>query len=333
MDGAWLFRGLPEAAVMPRRCACCGAEPARGMRERRPLSTFAVLVPYCAECHRHASIESTRVLAVSVATALASVTLTVGLPLVLTEQSLFAYAALVVIGSVAPPIVSWLRRRAAPDGHLAAGRAAHFRLDGAFVCRSLDFANELAASSGAAVASGRTSGLAVAPWALAVVGASVLSVWPAFRFHFPVVRVVNTTGDPLTVAIDGRDRGRVPSTERESELAGIELRVAAGDRVLRAFDPAGRLVDQQTVSVEAGAVHLYAPSSGKACFRVETTGFGRSSAAGTTAEPLVGPPYFWVLPPAGIDYWFSPAPPPADDSRSTGRLVRALRQLPCAETR
>src|SRR5690349_18348751 len=82
MDGAWLFRGLPEAAVMPRRCACCGAEPSRGMRERRPLSTFAVLVPYCAECHRHASMESTRVLAVSVAAALASVTLTVGLPLV-----------------------------------------------------------------------------------------------------------------------------------------------------------------------------------------------------------------------------------------------------------
>jgi hypothetical protein len=173
----------------------------------------------------------------------------------------------------------------------------------------------------------------VSPWAVAVVAACLLSVWPAFRFHFPVVRVVNTTGDPVTIVVDGKDRGRVPSTERESELAGVELRVPAGDRVLKALDPAGRLVDAQAVSVEAGAVHLYAPGSTKACFRLETTGFGRSSAEGTSAAPLTGPPYFWVLPPEGIDYWFVPAPPPANDSRSTGRLVRALRQSSCGEMR
>lgn len=281
-------------------------------------------------------------LAVSVAAALASVTLTAGLPLVLTEQSLFAYVTLVALGSAAPLVASWIsgaRSRAAGrpyrEGHAAAGRAAYFRLDGAFACRSESFANELAAASGARKVPGRTSGVIVSPWAVGLVAACLLSVWPAFRFHFPVVRVVNTTGDPLTVVVDGKDRGRVPSTERESELAGVEFRVPAGDRVLKAFDPAGRLVDAQAVSVEAGAMHLYAPGSTKACFRVETTGFGRSSAEGTSSAPLTGPPYFWVLPPApsGIDYWFVPAPPPADDSRSTGRLVRALRQSPCGEAR
>lgn len=334
-DGAWLPRGLPDTAVMPRRCACCGDTATHGTRERRPLSTFAVVVPYCVECHRHASAESTRLLAVSVAAALVAVTLTAGLPLILGEDSLPLYGALVVAGGAVPLGVSWLRRGAALPGHATAGRAVYFRPDGTLVCRSESFARELAAAGGGQVEPGRTSGVLATPWAVAVLAACAVAVWPAHRFHFPVVRIVNTTGEPLAIAIDGEVRGRVPSTARESELSGVEFRVPAGERRFQAFDPAGSVVDATTVEVEAGAMHLYAPASNDACFRIETTGFGRRTDQGTSSAPLTGPPYFWVLPSGseGIDYWFAPAPPPAADSRSTGGLVRALRQGPCPEMR
>jgi hypothetical protein len=267
------------------------------------------------------------------------VTLTAGLPLIFQPSSVFVYAALVIVGTLIPVSVSWLfgRRRTLTGGHTSAGRAAYFRLDGVLVCRSEAWTSALTGekSSKISVTRGAHAGALLAPWAAAVAGACFLSLWPWYRFHFPVVRVVNTSGDTLTLTIDGVDRGRVPSTARESELAGVELRVPAGRRLFQAFDVGHRQVDSSWVAVEGGGIHLYAPSSSGVCFRIETTGFGRSATPGTTTYPLVGPPYFWVLPSGssgdgGIDYWFSAAPPPSEDTRSSGGVVRALRQSPCS---
>jgi hypothetical protein len=149
-----------------------------------------------------------------------------------------------------------------------------------------------------------------------------------YRFHFPEARFVNLTDGRLTILVDRRVRALVSPTSAESPSAGVVLRIPAGSHELRAIGADGRVVDVATVLVRGGEMHLYAPGSAGACFRIETTGYGRSRGTTVPDEPLTGELRFWALP-GGIDFWFSPAPVPEADDRSTGGLLRALRQAAC----
>ena len=326
-----LVRLRPDQMVVPPECACCGADASRTMREAR-LDGRGILVPYCSECHVHASRDATRILATSVSSILVAATLAAGLPLLFQPPSALVYMLVVGLSSLAPVVVASVSRRRASGGHAALGRAAFFQAGGALVCLSTAFGERLARASGAATMKRRVREPRVSGWAPVSVLAIVAVCPLSYRFHFPEARIVNLREGRLTVLVDGRPRAVVSPTSAESPSAGVVLRIPAGVRELRAVDGEGHVVDMATVLVRGGETHLYAPGSAGTCFWIETTGYGRSRGAVVPDEPLPGEARFWALP-GGIDFWFSPAPAPEADGRSSGGLLRALRQAPCSRGR
>ncbi len=299
------------------------------MREPGPQGTV-ILVPYCAACHVHVSEAATRRLAVGISSALLALTLLSGLPLLWQPPRLALYATLVGLGALLPLAVARAWVRAPSAGHAASGRAVWWGREGALVCASAKWGERLAGASGAEIAAVKAHDPGAPRWALAGIVAAVLATVIFYRVHFPRVRIVNVTDAPLTVWVDGRSYARVEPTGGESEGAGIELRIAAGERVLSAVDVEGHVIDVTTAVARAGEEHLYAPASDATCFWIETTGYGRSRSLGARRDPLAGQRRFWTLP-RGIDFWFSPAPPPSKDDRSTGGLALSLRQARCDE--
>jgi hypothetical protein len=85
------------------------------------------------------------------------------------------------------------------------------------------------------------------------------------------------------------------------------------------------------VEFQSGATHLFAPGAVATCFWLETTGYGQEQLVKPSYQPLPSEDHFWVLP-GGIDTWFAANPAPSDpQSHSSGGLLTALRQAPCAE--
>jgi hypothetical protein len=251
-----------------------------------------------------------------------------GLPLVWQPRLSIAYALSVFAAGITPIAFGalWPRRRAI--GHASAGRAAAFRVDGAFACARPNWGALVARENRTQYFEirYREGRIPVSTVVALVAACAALPVY--YRAHFPSVRVVNLTHTRLSIAVDGRVRASVPPTSAESTGAGIELRVAAGQRLFSAVDESGRVVDSAEVVVRTGVQHLYAPASGPYCFWVETTGYGRSKGHGSEVRPLRGPGRFWVFEDA-IDLWFSPLPDADFDERSTGGYLRAVRQAPC----
>jgi hypothetical protein len=328
---ACVVRVSAGQAVAPAECACCGGIASRSVREGRPFDAGTLLVPYCGVCHAHVSEGATRSLSIGVASGLLALTLAVGLPLLWQPPALALYAAVVALGAFIPHGAARAgARRARARDHAALARAVWFRLDGALVCASADWGRRLARGSGREPSIERAPEPIGPRWALVVALAAVLSTPFLYGFHFPRLRVLNLTDDPLTILVDGVPRARVPRTGSESAHGGIELRVPAGRRLLLARTSSGRVVDSAAVVVESGERHLYAPGSRGTCFWLETTGYGQSLHRGPEFEPLGGEPRFWVLR-GGIDFWFASAPAATADARSSGGVVRALRQAPCGE--
>jgi hypothetical protein len=266
--------------------------------------------------------------ATSLSAAIAAFTFAAGLPLVWQPRQAVLYALSVLSGGLVPIVLGALWPRKRTSGHVATGRAANFRFDGSLACGRPEWGEAVARNSGTgsyAVAF-RERSVPRATVAMLVVVCAALPVY--YRVHFPSVRVVNLTDARLEIVVDGRSRATVPPTSAESTGAGVELRVAAGRRVLSAVDGAGRIVDTSSVSIRSGGQHLYAPASNAYCFWVETTGYGRSRGTGTEVRPLRGPGRFWALSDS-IDLWFSPLPDADFDDRSTGGYLRAIRQARC----
>jgi hypothetical protein len=326
-----VVRLRPDQIVVPPECACCGADSSRSVRAHR-LDGRGILVPYCADCHVHASRDTTRVLATSVASVLMAATLAAGAPLLLQPSGrvgILLYVVVVALAALAPVAVATARRRGPAFGHAALGRAVVFRADGSLVCYSASFGDRLARASDRPAAREKTIEPRLAGWAKVTL-IVILAVCPlAYRFHFPEARIVNLTGARLTVFVDGRPRVVVSPTSAESPSAGVVVRIPAGQRELKAMDGEGHVVDMATVIVRGGGVHLYAPGDHATCFHIETTGYGRTRGRPVPDEPLPGNQRFWALP-VEIDSWFAPAPEPAADGRSSGGELRALRQAPCS---
>jgi len=204
-----------------------------------------------------------------------------------------------------------------------------FRWDGVLVCRAPEWAERLAALNGSESRPARVPEPSLARWGAPVLVFVSLGSVPFFEFHFPEVRVVNVGPERLTIFVDGRERVSVAPTSEESPTAGAVIRVPAGRRTLRAVDPTGAVVDDASVLVQGGEPHLYAPASGGTCFWIEARGYGRRAREDVPPNvPLGGVPRFWVIP-AGVDYWFSSPPVGDADDRSTGGVLKALRQARC----
>jgi hypothetical protein len=320
-------RAPASAFVLPEVCACCGAPPARRVREGH-VSGRVAFVPYCTECHAHVSREQTRLFATSLSAVIVALTFGFGLPLVWQPRLSLVYAACVLAAGLTPIALGALWPRMRSIGHVSIGRAAAFRVDGTFACARPDWGALVARENRAQSFEirFREGRIPVSTVAVLVAASALLPVY--YRAHFPSVRIVNLTDTRLEIVVDGRVRANVPPTSAESTGAGVELRVAAGQRLFSAIDETGRVVDTAEAAVRSGVQHLYAPASGTYCFWVETTGYGRNKGNGTEVRPLRGPGRFWALEDA-IDLWFSPLPDADFDDRSTGGYLRAVRQAPC----
>ncbi len=324
---AWAVHADAERIVLPAECACCGASPSRMVRESRFAGREALLVPYCGECHVHVSREGTRALATALSSMLLGVTLAAGLPL-LSEASAAVDAVIAFAFSLLPALAAGLWPRPRTAGHAAGGRAVWFGSGRTLVCLRAEFAERVARESAGRAEPVRVReprGLSL-PVALAV--ASMAAAPLVRSLHFARVRVVNLTDARLGIVVDGRTRAELEPTGSESARAGIELELPAGPKVIRAVDARGRIVDEERVRIESGRDHLYAPGSVGYCFSVETTGYGKSRGDGTRTERLAEGSRFWVLP-VPVDLWFTPAPSNDADERSTGGLLRAVRQARC----
>jgi hypothetical protein len=320
-----------SGALVPPSCACCGEPAARTELARSPGGRSELLVGYCEDCSSHIGADRTQRLAGGIAAALLGVGLAFGLPLASRSLPAAALAGLVLIGALFPIGVVALWPRRPGRGHTAEGPAVRWLQDGVLLAANESWAAELARLNQAprerATFRERRVSLAMLPGPLL---APPLALF-ALSTTSPVVRVVNLSGERISVELDGARVGHVEPTSVESPAAGIELRVPAGKHELVAKDPDGRSVERVPAIIQSGRAHLFAPGSDGYCFWLETAAYGRDkNTVALTREPLAGPPHFWSLP-TGLSGWFHPAPDSVvAETRLTGGVVTVLRQAPCA---
>ena len=321
----------PVGLPVPGTCACCGAAAASSRVERRPSDGRALIVPYCDGCQRHASRVTTHLLAASLSSLLLAGTLVLLLPLLWEGSPVSAVMLLACAGASFPLVLLGLWRRRSRPGHTSAGRAVWWSSRGELVCTSSRWAAELGSAANADLRIARERERWLTPWALAGPIAALVAAPAVHRFHHPLVRVLNLTETRIELHVDGRRIASVEPTSAESPAAGIELRIASGERDLTALSADGRVVAEAHVEVQSGEKHLYAPASESHCFWLERTRYGRVGASGQELTPLSGTQRFWTLP-RDLDTWFSPNPEASEaDRRSSGGELLALRQAPCVE--
>jgi hypothetical protein len=315
-----------EAVVVPSDCACCLAPASR--TDKVTLAGRELFVGYCDACARHQGAVRIERLAVVVASGVLAATLAAALPLLPREGSLFTLFSLVVSGALLPVGLAALCRRKLDAGHAASGLAVRARND-ALECANPTFAEALARANGAETTSAPFREARVHPaFALHLVWAPLLA-WFVSDFARPIVRIVNLTGDPISVEVDGAHMLSVAPTSVESPSAGAEVRIPAGRRNLIARRENGEQFETSSVEIELGKNHLYAPGSAEYCFWLEESALGRRGAGVTHRERLEGPPYFWALPDE-LGGWFAPAPASIDpEAKLSGGVITVLRQAPC----
>jgi hypothetical protein len=263
------------------------------------------------------------------ASAILGLALALALPLSREPLSGWLVAGVAFLGAVLPVMLVTLWPRTPLRGHTASGLAVRFLREGELLFSNDRYALELARENGtnrerARFREVRGSWLMV-PATLCCPALALL----VLHASSPIVRIVNLTGEPLIVSVDGRAATRVDSTSVESSTAGVEVRIAAGRHELVARSPRGSVLEEASVLVAPGRPHLFAPASNGHCFFLETRGYGRGDRGGVTREPLEGPPHFWSLPRA-LAGFFQPAPDGAlTDARLTGGVVTVVRQEPC----
>jgi hypothetical protein len=156
----------------------------------------------------------------------------------------------------------------------------------------------------------------------------VLLLAPLFGVYRAQVRILNHGDEAFWLWVDERRVARVEPSSGESALAGVELTVPAGVRALRVVGVReGRELRHDTVHVQGGRPHLFAPLSEGYCFSVERRSYGDESRR-SDAVPLTGGSPFWPLP-EGIAF-FTPNPEPGRVLTSGGTLT-CLRQRRCRD--
>lgn len=324
-ESAWLVRLPPARLTLPAECACCGAPAGRELRlsDGRDL---VLLVGYCEPCASHVARDATRRLAATLSSLLLGLSLAAALPIVLPWQSQFVCLALSWLGASLPIVLGRIARKKSA-GHAAIARAALFRAPAQLVCLRAEYASQVAALARSEVEPTRASHSL--PWLELLLALTLTAVVAplSYAFHHPSVRVLELGPAAIDLFVDGHRMGRVEPSSGESPLAGLELRIPAGERKLVSVDGEGQVVRSERVQLQAGGRHLYAPGAPDICFWLETTSYGREHKR-PDALPLEGEQRFWVLP-AEVNGWFMPSPPAPEGARATGGTTTVLRQAPC----
>jgi hypothetical protein len=324
-----LVRVEAAGAILPGACACCLSPAAKAKKEVRPSDGLSLFIPYCEACLGHAARVSTERLAVVLASTLLGLIGVGVLPLVWESDSVWIYLVVALFGSLLPVLFSGYVFRRGVRPHSAARRAAWWSPEGRLVCTHHGWAGLFSRENGFSMSAEARRETRLSPW-MGVGPLVVLTTLPAFHeLHHPLLRVVNLTPTRLLVYVDGRYTALVEPTGFESPAGGVELRVRAGSRRLEAFTPSGARVALEQAELYPSAQHLYAPAAQGHCFWLESTAYGRAEVDGARRLALSRKQHFWILP-LLVDSWFSENPAQSDDQRSTGGVLTALRQAPCA---
>lgn len=320
-----------EPAQLPPECACC-AETASHHSALLRADGASLLVGYCDECAEHQASGSSRVLSLTLASVLLALTSAAGLPLLLPQLGLVSLLLGVCALAAFPLLLVFLPARPLRTPHAARGPAVCWGSDRQLLCAATAYAERVASLNGAqwspAIMTERRGSAWLSAGPVLGLGAACLS----FFVYHPLLRILNLGPVPVEVALDGKRLTSVDPTSNESPAGGALLRVPAGPHTLAVFSSLdGTALGSSSVHFETGAVHLFAIGADQTCFWLETTGYGREQRVAPSFQALPSAEHFWVLP-SGIDTWFAANPPPSSaNAHSSGGLLTALRQAPCAE--
>jgi hypothetical protein len=318
-------------ALLPEECACC-AEPSTHRLALTRSDGASLLVGYCDECAEHQASSASRVLSLTLASVLLALTSAAGLPLVLPHLGLLSLMLSACALSILPLLLALLPARSVELPHSARGPAVFWAEDSRLLCAAPGYAERVVLLNGGESSPARVP----EPWGSAWLSAGpVLGLGAAclsFFVYHPLLRVLNLGPVRVEVALDGRPLAAVDPTSNESPAGGALLRVPAGAHTLSVVSSVdGTALGTSSVDFRSGAVHLFAIGAQEVCFWLETTGYGREQRLQASYERLPSAEHFWVLP-GGIDTWFAPNPEPSTaNAHSSGGLLTALRQAPCAE--
>ena len=323
---------IPQGTpLLPEECACCG-KPATHHLAARRRDGVSLLVGYCDECAEHQASASSRVLALGLSSLLLGLVTASGLPLLAPRAGMLVLVLLACVAALLPVFFLLFPQRQIEAPHVARGRAVVWERGQRLWCAGARYGPRVAelnqARAWPATAREALGSAWLSAGPLVAIGAACLSY---FVYH-PLLRVINLGSARIEVAVDGARLVSVDATSNESPSAGALVRVPAGQHVLSVSSAVdGSALARVDVDFQSGAVHLFAPGASETCFWLETTGYGQEQLVKPSYQPLVSEDHFWALP-GGIDTWFSANPAPSDPhSHSSGGLLTALRQAPCAE--
>jgi hypothetical protein len=331
LDGVSVALPSSQAALLPEECACC-AEAATHRLALSRADGASLLVGYCDECAEHQASSSSRVLSLTLASVLLALSSAAGLPLLAPQLGLL-WLVLSVCGlSVLPLSLALLPVRPPQPPHSARGPAVFWGEGQHLLCASPGYAERVVLLNGGQLSPARVRERWGSAWLSAGpvlgLGAACLS----FFVYHPLLRVLNLGPVRVEVALDGSRLTSVDPTSNESPAGGALVRVPAGTHTLSVVSSVdGTDLGTSSVHFQSGAVHLFAIAADSTCFWLETTGYGREQRAKPSYQALPSASHFWVLP-GGIDTWFASNPEPsAANAHSSGGLLTALRQAPCAQ--
>ncbi|HYQ31245.1 MAG TPA: hypothetical protein VER04_28625 [Polyangiaceae bacterium] len=320
-----------SAVLLPEECACCAQQATHRLALTRKDGA-SLLVGYCDECAEHQANSSSRVLSLTLASVLLALSGAAGLPLLMPGVGLFPLLLSVCGLSVVPFLLTFLPVRPAQAPHVARGPAVFWGPGERLWCAARAYAERVVALNGGEL----SRALMAERWGSAWLSAGpVLGLGAAclsFFVYHPLLRVLNLGPVRVEVAVDGKLLTSVDPTSNESPAGGALVRVPAGAHTLSLVSSVdGSALGTSSVHFQSGAVHLFAIAADSTCFWLETTGYGREQRASPSYQALPSAEHFWVLP-SGIDTWFAANPPPSvANAHSSGGLLTALRQAPCAE--
>jgi hypothetical protein len=162
--------------------------------------------------------------------------------------------------------------------------------------------------------------------AVLVVGAVMTTSGPDVMVE---LRLLDASGAPLTVSIDGGKPVFLPNVAVETPDAGTRIRLWPGRHELVATAADGTRIDVRTERFVGGGTYLYVPVSTEQCFWVQHDAYGEAKAVLPPLVELEAGRAFYRLP-GDIDAWFVPNPPPSTvDRRSSGGTRTAVRMARC----
>jgi hypothetical protein len=155
-------------------------------------------------------------------------------------------------------------------------------------------------------------------------------------YTHPSVHIVNASSSPtVSIFVDDKPVAtdvKAAPLEHAAKAFSTSRSIATGKHTIVTKDASGKVLDTQTVEIEAGGAYLYAPAHlATVCWTLQTDGYGTTRVA-NPLQPLDRSKSFWRLD-ANPNYWFSDTPDSVKvdkkKSSSSSKIKTAIRQHAC----